>query len=61
MYKSSECIKVVYTDKRKDGFYITLVHVFVFLAGQCEFSFAKTAVVMEMNKKEMDRYDSIYR
>ena len=29
--------------------------------GQCEFSFAKTAVIMEMNKKEMDRYDSIYK
>lgn len=33
----------------------------VFTLGQCEFSFEKTVVVMEMNKKEMDRYDSIYR
>lgn len=32
-----------------------------FTSGQCEFSFEKTAVVMEMNKMEMDRYDSIYR
>ena len=33
----------------------------LFFPGQCEFSFAKTALVMEMNKKEMDRYDTIYR
>ena len=38
-----------------------MFNVCVFVLGQCEFSFSKTAVVMEMNKKEMDRYDSIYR
>ena len=29
--------------------------------GQCEFSFLKTEVVMEMNKREMERYEEVYR
>jgi len=29
--------------------------------GQCEFSFTKTQMVMDMNKREMERYEQVYR
>jgi len=28
--------------------------------GQCEYSFSKTNIIMEMNKKEMERYEEVY-
>ena len=30
-------------------------------AGQCEFSFAKTQSVLEMNRQEMQRFELIYK
>ena len=33
-------------------------HVFL---GQCEFSFTKTQLVMDMNRREMERYEDVYR
>ena len=30
-------------------------------AGQCEFSFTKTQLVMDMNRREMERYEEVYR
>ena len=32
----------------------------ILCAGQCEYSFSKTHVIMEMNKKEMERYEEVY-
>ena len=29
--------------------------------GQCEFSFTKTQLVMDMNRREMERYEEVYR
>lgn len=29
--------------------------------GQCEYSFTKTEQVMEMNRREMERYEMVYR
>ena len=29
--------------------------------GQCEYSFTKTEQVMEMNRREMERYEIVYR
>ena len=33
----------------------------IWCAGQCEYSFSKTHVIMEMSKKEMERYEEVYR
>ena len=31
------------------------------ILGQCEFSFTKTQLVMDMNRREMERYEEVYR
>lgn len=31
------------------------------VSGQCEFSFTKTQLVMDMNRREMERYEKVYR
>lgn len=39
-----------------------LLHIFTWiLAAQCEFSFSKAEIVMEMNRLEMERYEILYK